>query len=576
MSDIIENFMFFSKLLIPTLRESPSDADIVSAKLMVRSGMIRKLASGLYEFLPLGLKVLRKVENIIRCEMNAVGGQEIALPLIFPKDLWIETGRWSIYGRELFRLKDRKNAEFCLAPTSEEAIMDLIRKDVKSYKQLPIMLYQFGTKFRDEIRPRFGIMRSREFLMKDAYSFHTDEADMEKYYQIMFEAYTNICVKCGFKFCIVESSSGQMGGSLSHEFMILADNGETEIVSCECGYSATGEKAECLQIENCKQELHAVEEIFTPSLATVKDVAKFLNLSPEKFVKTLIYIANGNPVAVLTRGDHEINETKLQTLLSANEIKLADEQTVASVTGAPIGFAGPLGLKNVYIVADLSVTGVFNAVSGANKKDYHVKNINYKRDYDADVVADIRKVAYGDICPRCRERKLKFLKGIEVGHIFKLSTRYSKPMNAVYLDSSGKENFIVMGCYGLGVTRIVAATIEQSHDDNGIIWPDNIAPFEVIIVPLNYADEKTKEVTEKVYKELSSRGLDVLIDDRDERPGIKFKDADLIGVPYRITIAERNLADGNVEFKARKDSRDSVELLKPEKAISKILKIFNI
>jgi len=566
--------MFFSKLLIPTLRESPSDADIVSAKLMVRSGMIRKMASGFYEFLPLGLKVLRKVENIIRREMDIAGGQEIVLPLIFPKDLWTETGRWNIYGKELFRLKDRKDAEFCLAPTSEEAVMDLIRKDIKSYKQLPIMLYQFGTKFRDEIRPRFGVMRSREFLMKDAYSFHADETDLERYYQVMFDAYTNICVKCGFKFCVVESASGPIGGSLSHEFMILADNGETEIVCCECGYSATSEKAECLRIGNCKEKLNTMEEISTPGFSSVKDVAKFLNLCPEKFVKTMIYVASGNPIAVLIRGDHEINETKLQTLLSTSEVALADEQTVLSVTGAPTGFIGPIGLKNVYVIADLSVVEVLNAVSGANKKDYHVKNVNYKRDYSVDIVADIRKIARGDICPRCKRKELKILRGIEIGHVFKLSTRYSKPMNATYLDSRGKENLIVMGCYGLGVTRIVAATIEQSHDDRGIIWPDNIAPFEVIIVPLNYADGKTKKVTEKIYKGLYSKGLDVLIDDRNERPGIKFKDADLIGVPYRITISERNLADGNVEFKARRDVKSGIELLKPEDVISKILKIF--
>ncbi|GMO65237.1 MAG: proline--tRNA ligase [Endomicrobiia bacterium] len=566
--------MFFSKLLIPTLRESPADADIVSAKLMIKSGMIRKLASGLYEFLPLGLKVLRKVENIIRHEMNIIGGQEVILPLIFPKNLWTETGRWNIYGKELFRLKDRKNAEFCLAPTAEEVIVDLVRKDVKSYRQLPIMLYQFGTKFRDEIRPRFGVMRSREFLMKDAYSFHTDELDLERYYQIMFDAYKNVCVKCGFKFCVVESASGPIGGSLSHEFMVLAENGETEVAWCKCGYSATSEKAECLKIECCKEELHNMEEIFTPSSSTIENVAKFLDLSPKKFVKTMIYIADGNPVVVLVRGDHEINETKLQTLLEASEIMIADEQTVTTITNAPIGFAGPVGLKNINVIADLSVIGILNAVSGANKKDYHVKNVNYKRDYDVNVIADIRKVLPGDICPRCEKGKLKFLRGIEVGHIFKLSTKYSKSMNATYLDSNGKENLIFMGCYGLGVTRIVAATIEQFHDDSGIVWPDNITPFEVLIIPLDYYDDRSKEVTEKIYRELSSKGLDVLVDDRDERPGVKFKDADLIGIPYIITIGRKNIANGNVEFKARRDPKGNVKLLKPEEVVSKVLKLF--
>jgi prolyl-tRNA synthetase len=568
--------MFFSKLLIPTLREAPADADIVSAKLMIRSGMVRKLASGLYEFLPLGLRALRKIENIIRQEMNAAGGQEIMLPLISPKDLWLETGRWSVYGKELFRLKDRKDAEFCLAPTAEEVVTDLVRKDIKSYRQLPIMLYQFGAKFRDEIRPRFGIMRSREFLMKDAYSFHTDEADLEKYYKTMFDAYTNVCVRCGFNFRAVEAASGAIGGSFSHEFMILADAGEEEIVWCNCGYCANGEKAETLKMEQLQEDFLPMVAVFTPNVGGVEDVARFLNSYPSKFIKTMIYSADSKPVVVLVRGDHEINEIKLQSLLGAAEVVLADEQTVTSITNAPIGFAGPSGLKNVKIVADLSVVGISNAITGANKKDYHLRNVNYSRDYKIDIIADVRKVMEGDTCPRCKKETLKFSRGIEIGHIFKLGAKYSKSLNATYLDTNGKENFIVMGCYGIGVTRILAATIEQSHDDNGIIWPDNIAPFEVVIVPVNYADEKTEEVTDKIYKELSAKGLDVLIDDRDERAGIKFKDADLIGIPYRITIGEKNLANGNVELKARRNGKDGVKLLTPESAIVEILKIYKI
>jgi prolyl-tRNA synthetase len=541
---------------------------------MIRSGMMRKLASGFYELLPLGLKVLRKVENIIRMEMNNAGGQEVIFPLIFPKALWLETGRWNIYGKELFRLKDRKDTEFCLAPTAEEVVTDLVRRDIKSYKQLPIMLYQFGTKFRDEIRPRFGVMRSREFLMKDAYSFHTDEADLEKYYKIIFDAYTNICIKCGFHFRAVEAASGAIGGSFSHEFMVLTDTGEEEMTWCSCGYGATSEKTECLKIEQFKEEALPAEEILTPDVSTIEDVAKLLNLSPKKFIKTMIYIADKKAVVVLVRGDHEINEMKLQSLLGTGETKLADEQTVVSVTNAPIGFAGPAGLKNIKIIADLSVVELSNALTGVNKKDYHLKNVNFKRDYDADVVADIRKVMRGDVCPRCKKEELKFSRGIEIGHTFKLGTKYSKSMNASYLDADGKEKFIIMGCYGIGVTRILAATIEQSHDDDGIIWPDNVAPFEVAIVPLNYVDEKTKETTEKIYKELSSKGLDVLIDDRDERAGIKFKDADLIGIPYRIIISEKNLANGNVELKARRDGRGTIRLLKPEEVISELLKIF--
>ncbi|MCA6085240.1 proline--tRNA ligase [Candidatus Endomicrobiellum agilis] len=566
--------MFFSKMLIPTLREAPSVADIISAKLMIRAGMIRKLASGVYEFLPLGLKVLRKIENIIRQEMNAAGGQEVIFPLILPKDLWLETDRWNVYGKELFRLKDRKGAEFCLVPTAEEAVTDMVRKDIKSYKQLPIILYQFGAKFRDEIRPRFGVMRSREFLMKDAYSFHVDEADLDKCYKIMFDAYTNICLRCGFKFRTVEAASGAIGGSFSHEFMVLADTGEEEIAWCNCGYGANSEKAECLKIEQSQEGALTAEEVFTPNVGAVADVAKFLNLSPEKFIKTMIYIVDKKPVAVLVRGDHEINEIKLQTLLGTNEVILADEQTLVSVTNAPIGFAGPAGLKNTKIIADLSVIEVSNAVAGANKKDCHVKNINYKRDYNADIVADIRKIMHGDACPRCKKEELRFSRGIEIGHTFKLGTKYSKSMNATYLDTNGKENFIIMGCYGIGVTRILAATIEQSHDDNGIIWPDNIAPFEVIIVPLNYTNGKTKEITEKIYKELFSKGLDVLIDDRDERAGIKFKDADLMGIPYRITISEKNLAEGNVELKARRGGKDDVKILSPEETVNELLRIF--
>ncbi|MDR1696084.1 MAG: proline--tRNA ligase [Endomicrobium sp.] len=567
--------MYFSKMLIPTLREAPSDADIISAKLMIRAGMIRKVSSGLYEFLPLGLKALRKVETIIREEMNAAGGQEVILPLLFPKELWLETGRWNVYGKELFRLKDRKEAEFCLAPTAEEGITDLIRKNINSYKQLPLMLYQFGTKFRDEIRPRFGIMRAREFLMKDGYSFHADEADLEKYYKIMFDAYTNICKRCGFKFRAVEAASGAIGGSFSHEFMVLAETGEEEIAHCECGYGANTEKAETLPFEPLTEELLNMEEVFTPDIGSVEDVSKFLNANPEKFIKTMIYIADNQPLAVLVRGDFEVNEVKLQAYLGANELVLADESTINDITGAPCGFAGPVNLKKkIKIIADLSVVNVKNAVVGANKKDYHLKNVNAGRDYKYGESADLRKIAEGDICPRCKKGKISFSRGIEVGHAFKLGTKYSKSMNASYLDTNGKENLIVMGCYGIGVTRILAATIEQSHDENGIIWPDNIAPFEVIIVPVNFADEKTKEAAEKIYNELTAKGLDVLVDDRDERAGIKFKDADLTGIPYRITIGEKNLANGNVELKARKDGKEGIKLLKPEDAVAELLNIF--
>ncbi|MDR3049543.1 MAG: proline--tRNA ligase [Elusimicrobiota bacterium] len=566
--------MYFSKMFIPTLKEAPSDADIVSAKLMIRAGMIRKLASGLYEYLPLGLKSIRKVEQIIREELNAIGGQEVSMPLIMPKEMWEETGRWSVYGKELFRLKDRKNAEFCLAPTHEEAITDLARREIRSYRQLPVMFHQFTEKFRDEIRPRFGIMRSREFLMSDAYSFHADEADLERYYRDIFAAYERICKRCGFKFRPVEAASGAIGGSYSHEFMVLADTGEEEIAWCSCGYGANSEKAECLKREIAKENPLPKKEIETPNAGTIEEVSKLLNSNAEKFIKTLIYLADGKAIAVLVRGDDEINEIKLQSILCANEIVLADEQTVQKITNAPIGFAGPIGLNNIQIIADLTVPEIPNAITGANKKDFHIKNVNYDRDYKADIIADIRKVRHDDICPRCKKEKLQFSRGIEIGHTFKLGVKYSKSMNAVYLDTNGKENPVVMGCYGIGVSRILAATIEQSHDENGIIWTDNIAPFEVLIVPINFADAKTKEIVKLIYKELTDKGLEVLIDDRDERAGVKFKDADLIGIPYRITIGEKALVNGNVEFKARRDSKEAVKLLKPQEAIAQILKIY--
>jgi prolyl-tRNA synthetase len=565
--------MLFSKMLIPKYREVSSDIETVSAKLMIKSGMIRKLASGVYEFLPLGLKAIRKVENIIRNEMNAIDGQEILLPLIFPKSLLVETGRWSVYGKELFRLKDRKGAEFCLVPTSEEGVTDLIKRDIKSYKQLPIMLYQFGPKFRDEIRPRFGVLRSREFLMKDAYSFHVDEANLESYYKIMFNAYTNICAKCGLKFRAVEALSGSIGGSFSHEFIALTDSGEEEIAWCSCGYGANSEKAECLKDKQIKEKELPIEEIFTPNISFVGDVANFFQVSKKKVVKTMIYIVDKKPIVVLVRGDHEVSEIKLQGLLFANEVILADKQTITSFTKAPIGFLGPVGLKDVKIMADLSVVGISNAIIGANKKNYHMKNVNYKRDYSVDIVADLRKVVIGENCPKCNKRNLKFSRGIEIGHIFKLGTKYSKSMNAMYVDIKGKKNFIAMGCYGIGIARVLAAAIEQSYDNNGIIWPANIAPFGVIIIPVDYKNKKIKKTTEQICNELSLKGLDVLIDDRNERLGVKFKDADLIGIPYRITISEKHLLAGNVEFKARKAGKDGTKIFKHKNLIDEMMNI---
>lgn len=568
--------MKISQLFLPTLREVPADADIISSKLMLRAGMIRKVASGIYEWLPLGLRVLKKVEDIVRHEMNAINGQEVWMPLLLPKELWEETGRWNVYGKELFRLKDRKNSDFCLGPTHEEIITDLVRREVRSYRQLPLMFYQFGTKFRDEIRPRFGVMRAREFYMKDAYSFHVDEKDAENYYQKAFEAYKRICERCGFKYRAVEATSGAIGGSFSHEFMVLAETGEEEIASCLCGYGANNEKTECIQgaEAKCAGTEEPLKEISTPNLWSVEDVGAFLKEDKRKFFKSMIYMADDKPVMALVRGDYEINEHKLQSVLNCSILALADAAVIEKVTGAPLGFAGPVNLKDktVKIVADYSVELILNGISGANKKDYHLTNININRDYKPEIVADIRKVAKGDACPRCKN-KLDFNRGIEVGHTFKLGVKYSKSMNAVYLDEQGKENLMIMGCYGIGVSRIVAATIEQSNDDNGIIWPIPLAPFQVIIIPINYQEEGTKQASDKLYNELTSKGIDVLLDDRDERAGMKFKDADLIGIPYRVTIGDRNLKDNKMEFKARWEKKEESKLINVDEIVEVIVKL---
>ncbi|MDR0485467.1 MAG: proline--tRNA ligase [Elusimicrobiota bacterium] len=563
--------MLYSKMFIPTLKEAPADADTISAKYMIRAGMIRKVSSGLYEYLPLGFRVLKKVEKIIREELDAIGGQEISMPLILPKELWEETGRWKIYGKELFRLKDRKEADFCLSPTHEEPITDLARREIRSYRQLPVMFYQFGAKFRDEIRPRFGVMRAREFLMKDAYSFHADEQDLENYYSVIFEAYNRICKRCGFVFRPVEAASGAIGGSFSHEFMVLADTGEEEIAWCPCGYGANSEKAQCLPCENTKEALEPLQEISTPDIKTIDEVSGFLKIDAAKTIKSIFYLADAEPILVLTRGDTEINETKLASALNADGLVLLEENAVYKIAGAHFGSLGPINLKQkIKIIADLSIDGISNAAVGANKDGFHLKGANYGRDYKADMIADIRKVKRGDICPHCKKEKLQFSRGIEIGHTFKLGTKYSKAMGATFLSADGKENLMQMGCYGIGVSRILAAVIEQSSDENGIIWTKNTAPFEAIIIPINYAESKTKEITDSIYRELTQRGVDVLIDDREERAGIKFKDADLIGIPYRITVSEKTLLQGKVEFKERKNPKEKFELITPQEAVEKL------
>jgi len=569
--------MLLSKYLLPTLKEIPREAEAPSHQLMIRSGMMRQLASGIYEWLPSGLRVLHKVENIVREEMDSIGGQEVSLPAMQPKELWEESGRWDFYGKELIRLKDRNRRDFCLGPTHEEVITDLVRREVRSYKELPLLLYQFQTKFRDEIRPRFGVVRAREFYMKDAYSFDATDKNAQTSYKNVFDAYCRIFQRCGLRFRPVEAQTGAIGGTFSHEFMVIADTGEEIIVSCKCGYAANLEKAESVSPAKTvpssektgeRAKPKELEEVETKGMKTVEEVGKFLKERPEKFIKTLVYKTDDKPVIVLVRGDHEVNESKVKNYLGVNEIFLADEKTIEEITGAPLGFAGPVGLRvKCKVLADYSVERIVDGVTGANRKDYHLKNVNINRDYHVDEVLDLRKVKEGDVCPKCG-KILEFSRGIEVGHTFKLGTKYSESLGAKFLDRDGKEKFFVMGCYGIGVSRIVAAAIEQSHDENGIIWPLPIAPFQVLILPVNYEDVKMRTVSDKIHKELENAGYEVLMDDRNERAGVKFKDADLIGIPIRVIVGEKTLAKNRVEVKLRKEKK--VREVEPDQ-VSKLL-----
>ncbi len=564
--------MRLSRYLLPTTRENPSDAEIVSHRLMIRSGMIRKVAAGIYDYLPLGLRVLRKVENIIREEMNRAGAIELLMPVVLPSELWRESGRWDLYGKELLRFRDRGEREFCLGPTHEEVITDIVRKEVRSYRQLPLNLYQIQTKFRDEIRPRFGLMRGREFIMKDAYSFDADDAGADRSYQAMFDAYTRIFSRMGLKFKAVEADTGAIGGSSSHEFMVIAESGEDEIVSCgKCDYAANVELAKVDEgtLGKAGPDIPAVQEVHTPGMRTIEEVSSYLDATPERMIKTLIFDADSEKVVVLSRGDRTINEVKVKNYLGADWIELADEESVREVTGSSAGFAGPVGLK-AKILADRSVLQIENGITGANRDDYHYINVLVGRDFDADVYGDFRVIESGDSCPACYGN-ITFSRGIEVGHIFKLGTKYSRAMNAVYLGKEGKEKVMVMGCYGIGVGRTVAAAIEQNHDDDGPVFPISIAPFEVAVVPLNMKNEKVRGAAETIYGGLLSSGVEVVIDDREERPGIKFKDADLMGVPIRVTVGEKKAAGEKVELKIRETGetkdvgiRDAVGVLVSE------------
>ncbi len=559
-------------MLIPTLKETPSDAEVISHKLMLRAGMIRKVAAGVYNYLPLGFRTLKKVENIVREEMNRAGAQEVLMPMVVPAELWQESKRWDFYGKELLRFKDRHDREFCLGPTHEEVITDMVRREVKSYRQLPINLYQIQTKFRDEIRPRFGLMRGREFIMKDAYSFHATEESAEAEYKKMYDTYCRIFERCGLKFRAVEADTGSIGGSFSHEFMVLAESGEDAIASCNtCNYAANVEKAVARSKRYPPEHREAeklAQRVETPGKKSVEEVTAFLKISAEKLVKTLIFKADDRIVAALVRGDHEINEIKLKNVLNATELALADQAAVERVTKAPSGFAGPLGLSGVEIYADHAVEHMSNFVVGGNEKDIHLMNVNTPGDFVVKGFYDIRNVVVGDHCPRCENGRMELHRGIEVGHIFKLGIKYSEAMKATFLDENGKESLIIMGCYGIGVGRTAAAAIEQGNDENGIIWPMPIAPFQVIISALNIKDEQVKQTAESIYKSLSDAGVEVLLDDRDERAGAMFKDADLIGIPVRITVGAKNLKDGNVEMKLRKSPE--VSLVKVDEVVEKV------
>lgn len=561
--------MRLSKLLFQTYREAPREADVVSQQLMMRTSMVQKVAAGIYSYLPLALRAIRKFEAIVREELERDGCQELLMPTVQPRELWEESGRWQFYGKELLRLKDRKDADFCLGPTHEEVVTDIVRREVRSYRQMPLNLYQIQTKFRDEIRPRFGLMRGREFIMKDAYSFDVDEAGADKSYEKMYQAYRRIFERCGLRFRAVEADTGSIGGNWSHEFMVLADSGEDAIVSCNgCDYAANVEKAESRLIEAVEHaEPRPLERVATPGKKSIEEVSSFLGVAATTTVKMLVYMADNVPVAALLRGDHELNEIKLKKVLGCEELEMATDEQIVKATGASVGYLGPIGLK-IRVVADLTVKGLRNFVAGANEDGYHLKNVNQERDFPLPAFTDIRNVTHGDACPRCSGGIMEMWRGIEVGHVFKLGTKYSKALNATFLDADGKEQIVFMGCYGIGIGRTVAACIEQNHDDNGIIFPLPIAPFHCIISAINPKDQEVSRVSEDIYNRLLLAGIEVLLDDRDERPGVKFKDADLIGIPLRLVVGAKNLVDGKVEVKLRREG--TVELMTVDAAVERV------
>lgn len=541
-----------SELLAPTLRETPAEAEIVSHQLLLRGGFIRKAAAGIYTYLPLGRRVLAKIEQIIREEMDRAGGQEVVLPIIQPAELWQESGRWEVYGEEMFRLQDRHRRQFCLGPTHEEIITALVRSEVTSYKQLPLLLYQIQNKYRDERRPRFGLLRGREFIMKDLYSFDLDQEGLNQSYRKMYQAYSNVFRRCGLDFRPVQADSGAIGGNYSHEFMALATAGEALLVYCrECDYAANVEIAVAKALPMIATENPApLKEVATPGQKTVAEICTFLEVTPDRLIKTLFYEADGQLIAALVRGDRELNEVKLQNHLGCRHLLLADPERVRKATGAPVGFVGPVGLQGIPLYADLEIPYLVNGVAGANREGYHLVNVNPGRDFNPTAVVDIRQVEAGEPCPQCGA-PLAQARGIEVGQVFQLGTKYSSALGANYTDARGQEHPIVMGCYGIGVSRTMAAIVEQCHDDQGIIWPLSVAPYQVVIIPASLKDDGQREVAEGLYRELAAAGVEVVYDDRDERAGLKFVEADLIGYPLRITVGKRTITSGTVDVKWR-------------------------
>lgn len=545
--------MKMSSMLFSTQREVPSEAEAQSHVLLLKAGMIRRLAAGVYALMPLGLRVFKKIENIIREEMDKAGVQELIMSALLPAEYYQESGRWEVFGTEMIKLKDRNGRDFCLGPTHEEIFAFVLRQELQSYKAMPKTVYQIQNKYRDERRPRFGMIRSREFVMKDAYSFDVDEAGLDVSYKNMHEAYCKVFDRCGLEYVVVDADSGAMGGSGSQEFMVKSDIGDDTIASCaSCGYAANSELAACPDAEPAKEEKESLEKVHTPNAGTIDELVGFFGYTADRFAKTLLYSADGSIIAAMVRGDREINETKLQNFLGCANLDLADAQDVQKATNAKVGFAGPIGIKVDRVIMDKEIEGMSNFLVGANETDYHYKGVNYARDFEADDIADIRLIEKGDPCPVCGSG-IELAHTIEVGHIFKLGTKYSEAMGCTFLDQNAKEKPCIMGSYGIGVNRTMQAIIEKSCDKDGIIWPDSVAPYNVIVVPISVANEQQMAVANSIYQKLIDLGIETLIDDRDERAGVKFKDADLIGIPHRITVGRR-AGEGVVEYKPRNSS----------------------